>query len=248
MFLSYARVSTKEQADEDRVSIPEQLRTNKTVAGLRHADRFDISEYADRGVTGSMAFTKRPEGGRLWNDMQAGDTVIAAKLDRMFRSAADALTMLERFRERKVKLILVDIGVEPVGETATSEAFFGLLSVFANLERRMINERTLAGRAGKQARNGHTGGRVPYGWRKVGEGRNAMLVPEPVEQEAVALIMRRWPTRSISEIIDGLNKEGFVMRNGEPWDRKSGAGHMLVKSIHDREVRRAKWENREAVA
>lgn len=248
MFLSYARVSTRDQDDDDRVSISVQLRRNRAVVDLKEGAYGDISEYTDRGISGSTPFTKRPEGGRLWNEMQPGDIVIAAKLDRMFRSAADALIMLERFRERMVKLILVDIGVEPIGDTPTSEAFFGFISVIANLERKMINERTSMGRAGKQARNGHIGGEAPYGWSKVGAGRNAMLVPEPREQEAVALIMRRWHNFSVVEIIDELNEAGYRMRDGREWPRTGGNGCVRIKRIYDREMRRAKWENKEQAA
>jgi len=41
----------------------------------------------------------RPEGQRLLTALQPGDVVVAAKLDRAFRSAADALETLEELKK-----------------------------------------------------------------------------------------------------------------------------------------------------
>lgn len=226
MLLSYARVSTMRQGEEDKFSLPDQLRKNRAVAQMRNIAKFDVAEYVDSGVSGGTQFIKRPEGGRLWNEMKPGDIVVAAKLDRMFRSARDALTMLERFREHQVGVILLDIGAEPVGETAMSEAFFGLIAIFANLERRMINERTLNGRAGKKAKNGYLGASVPYGWRVDGNGKGAMLVPHADEQKAVAAVMRLClaaptaagvPRLDFRKFIPALVADGHLNRVGKPF-------------------------------
>ena len=56
------------------------------------------------GVSGGIPFAERPEGGRLWAGLQQGDVVVAAKLDRMFRSAADCLAVVEAFKARGVSL------------------------------------------------------------------------------------------------------------------------------------------------
>jgi hypothetical protein len=43
------------------------------------------------GVSGGVPFQVRPAGGRLWAELQRGDTLAAWKLDRVFRSASDCL-------------------------------------------------------------------------------------------------------------------------------------------------------------
>jgi hypothetical protein len=43
-------------------------------------------------------------------DMQSGDIVVVAKMDRMFRSALDAVQTIESFKHRKVSLWLLDLG------------------------------------------------------------------------------------------------------------------------------------------
>ena len=39
--------------------------------------------FVERGVSGSMPVTERPEGAALWRKLGKGDTLIAAKLDRL---------------------------------------------------------------------------------------------------------------------------------------------------------------------
>jgi putative DNA-invertase from lambdoid prophage Rac len=54
--------------------------------------------FTEAGVSGSVPLADRAEGRRLLAALQPGDVVITAKLDRAFRSAADALGTLEQFR------------------------------------------------------------------------------------------------------------------------------------------------------
>ena len=45
----------------------------------------------EEGVSGSVPVFDRPKGGELFAKLAKGDVVIAPKLDRLFRSALDAL-------------------------------------------------------------------------------------------------------------------------------------------------------------
>lgn len=245
MLLSYARVSTLRQGEEDKFSLPDQLRKNRAVAQMRGIPKAEIDEFVDNGISGGTQFIKRPEGNRLWTEMKPGDIVVAAKLDRMFRSARDALTMLEKFREHQVKVILLDIGIEPIGETAISEAFFGILAIFANLERRMINERTLAGRASKKAKQGYLGAGVPYGWQVKGQGKGAILLPHESEQKTVDAVMKLClaaptaagiPRLDYKKFIDKLSAEGHFNRDGKPfWPSQ-------IKRIYNYELARRQMQ------
>jgi DNA invertase Pin-like site-specific DNA recombinase len=55
--------------------------------------------FVERGVSGSMPLSDRPQGAALLAALKPGDVVIIAKLDRMFRSALDALDVLGRLKE-----------------------------------------------------------------------------------------------------------------------------------------------------
>src|SRR6266702_1582982 len=116
MILSYVRCSTEEQAAEGTTTLAKQERKNRGFAMMRGVDSFDIVNYVDAGVSGSIPMCDRPEGGRMLDDMKAGDLVVAAKLDRIFRSALDALQTVEKFKERGVDLVLLDIGTDPVNQ------------------------------------------------------------------------------------------------------------------------------------
>jgi len=42
--------------------------------------------------------------------VRPGDIIVAAKTDRVFHSAADALRVIEDFKRRKISLWLLDLG------------------------------------------------------------------------------------------------------------------------------------------
>jgi DNA invertase Pin-like site-specific DNA recombinase len=58
---------------------------------------------------GSIPFAERPESKRLLELLKPGDIIVSPKLDRMFRSALDALQTIEELKRRKVSLLLLDL-------------------------------------------------------------------------------------------------------------------------------------------
>lgn len=84
----YVRVSTAHQADQGE-SLDVQRRQ---IGGYAQVLGVAVDRtFVEHGVSGSGPFAERPEGAKLLATVRAGDTVIAAKLDRAFRSALDAL-------------------------------------------------------------------------------------------------------------------------------------------------------------
>jgi DNA invertase Pin-like site-specific DNA recombinase len=71
-----------------------------------------------------------------------GDVVIAPKLDRLFRSALDALQVAEDLRKRGVSLHLLDLGSDISG--GLSKLFLTIAAAFAEAERDRIRERMRA--------------------------------------------------------------------------------------------------------
>ncbi len=63
-----------------------------------------------------------------------GDVVITPKLDRMFRSARDALTVCDRLRAEQVSLHMIDLGGDVTGN-GISKLMFTILSAVAEAER-----------------------------------------------------------------------------------------------------------------
>jgi putative DNA-invertase from lambdoid prophage Rac len=214
MLLSYARVSLPEQARDGATSIQQQQKKNNAIAQLRTLSANDMAEYVDAGVSGSIQLGLRPAGHDMLDGARKGDVIVASKLDRLFRSARDTLTTVEILQEKGIEIILVDMGVDPVTSNGPSKLFFSMLAAFAEFERGRINERMADGRRGKRARGGFMGGKsAPYGYKVVGEGRDALVVENP---EETPLLERVWRMRNkpIREQASILRKEGFLTRTG----------------------------------
>jgi len=93
----YVRVSTERQADEG-VSLDEQKRR---IEGRAVEEGWQFAEvYVERGVSGATPFVERLKGRQLDARLRKGDILVAAKLDRMFRSALDALNVIEDLMSR----------------------------------------------------------------------------------------------------------------------------------------------------
>jgi hypothetical protein len=103
----YCRVSTARQASEGE-SLDVQRRQ---IEGYAHMHGLTLRGVTvEEGVSGSIPVHERPKGGPLFAKLQKGDVVIAPKLDRLFRSALDALQVVEDLRKRGVSLHLLDLG------------------------------------------------------------------------------------------------------------------------------------------
>lgn len=214
MLLGYARVSTAEQAADDRTSLAEQERVIKGMAMARGIGQFDLQLYVDAGVSGSIALQDRPEGGKLFADAKRGDVVVASKLDRMFRDALDAQQVYQHFKKNGIDLILYDMGVESVIKDGMSKMFFIVISAFADLERTRITERMVDGKAAKKRAGGHIGGSTPYGFDKIGSGRAARLEPNETEQKILKVVSENLYKKpgGIRRI---LRSQGLTTRTGK---------------------------------
>ena len=131
--------------------------------------------------------------------VRPGDVIIGAKLDRMFRSAIDALAMLERFRRDRIGLHLIDLGGD-VGGDMVAKLVFTILAAVAEAERERIRERISDVKADQAKRGRYLGGTVPFGWRA---GDDGQLEPVPGEQFARVRILEQralgWSLRRIAE-------------------------------------------------
>jgi putative DNA-invertase from lambdoid prophage Rac len=166
MILGYIRCSTSDQAKDDRSSLQTQTDVIEGFARTRGADKYGVQIFTDAGVSGATKLAVRPAGADLLASMKPGDTVIASKLDRMFRSASDAIDMFEVFKAAGVDLVLFDISNEPVS-TGVGKLIMTILAAVADMERIRIKERTAEGRKAAKAK-GRAVGTVPFGYQ---EGR-----------------------------------------------------------------------------
>jgi putative DNA-invertase from lambdoid prophage Rac len=214
----YTRVSTAKQADEG-LSLDVQ---HRQIDGYCIMHGFDLAEVVvEEGVSGSMPITQRPAGGALFAKLKAGDIVVAAKLDRCFRSAVDALTVVEDLKHRGIKLHLLDLGGDISGN-GLSKLFLTIAAAFAEAERDRIIERIVQIKADQRSQGRFLGGVRPFGY-DVAEGE---LIPNAAEQDAIARMRSmRAEGKSLRAIAAAVQGEGFnvshvavarILKDAEP--------------------------------
>src|SRR6478736_7316029 len=179
---SYTRVSTTAQAEEGESLGAQQRRVEGY--GMQHDLTVD-RHFVERGVSGSVPLVERPEGKTLLAILKPGDVIITPKLDRMFRSALNALGVLEGLKQQGVSLHMIDLGGDVTGN-GISKLVFTILSTVAEAERDRIRERIRDVKADQRKRKRYLGGIVPFGWQV---GQNGELVEVPAEQAAIRRVM-----------------------------------------------------------
>ena len=105
------------------------------------------------------AATDRPGLVAALDYLRSGDTLCVWKLDRLGRSVKDVLIIADNLHERGIGLRILtgklSGSYSPAGE---GKFFFTMMAAFAELERDIIHERTMAGLAAARAQ-GRNGGR-----------------------------------------------------------------------------------------
>lgn len=174
----YVRVSTIEQASNG-----ESLDTQTAkITGYAMMQGWTVDEvFVEGGVSGSVPLAERPQGQRLLAVAGKGDMIITPKLDRMFRSASDALGTLEEMKAQGTGLVMIDLGGDVTGN-GISKLVFTILSAVAENERDRIRERIREVKRHLASQGVYGGGRVPFGFDEV-DGR---LVENPKQQKALA--------------------------------------------------------------
>src|SRR3954463_4109527 len=137
--------------------------------------------FVERGVSGSRPIGERPEGALMLGKVKPGDVIITPKLDRMFRSALDALDVLARLKDRDVSLHMIDLGGDVTGN-GISKLVFTILSAVAEAERDRTRERIADVKRDQRTRDRFLGGTVPFGYRL---GEDGELIPHEGGQEAI---------------------------------------------------------------
>lgn len=141
--VGYARVSTDKQDEARQLS-----------ALRKHGITKARDLYIDHAQSGAK--TSRPEYDRMLADLEPGDRVVVAELDRLGRNSGHVILTIADLRERGI--IVESIADKVDSSTDAGEAFMGMLAIIANMERRFIQRRTKAGLAEARAQ-GRVGGR-----------------------------------------------------------------------------------------
>ena len=141
MKYGYARVSTKEQETTlqldalQRVGVPNEHITQEKRSGAG----------------------QRPKLMELLNKLGKGDTVVVYKFDRLSRSMLDLLKIIHKIESRGATFQSITEAVDT--SSPAGRMMLTMLGAFAEFERGMIRERSMAGQRAAMERGVHCGRR-----------------------------------------------------------------------------------------
>ncbi len=130
----YGRVSTKDQTTENQ-------RLEIEAAGFK-VDYW----FTDEGISGKTHATQRPQFVAMLDKIRDHETLVVSRLDRLGRDAEDVLRTVRTLAERKIEVIVLQLGKLDLGSSA-GKLMLTMLSAVAGLERSPLIERPKSGLA-----------------------------------------------------------------------------------------------------
>ena len=137
--LGYARVSTTDQDAALQIDASKKAGCYKV--------------FVDQ-ASGSL--NERPELSRLLDQIRPGDTLVVWRLDRLGRSIRHLIDSLTELSSKQIGFRSLTENIDTT--TSGRRLVFHIFAALAQMERRLLSERTRAGLAAAKAR-GHVGGR-----------------------------------------------------------------------------------------
>ncbi len=190
--VAYCRVSTEEQAISG-LGLAAQEKAIR--AECRRRGLPVVAVHTDAGLSGKTLTRPALTAALAALDSGAGSVLMVAKLDRLTRSVHDATGLMLTAESGGWGLVALDAPVDTT--TPQGAAMAQVLAVFAELERRLVGERTKAALAVKRAQG-------------VRLGRPPTLSVEVVER----IVAAKEAGSTWSAIARELNDEGVPTAQG----------------------------------
>lgn len=211
--VAYMRVSTDGQAGEDKFGLDAQR--DQIIAYCKKNDIEIVNWFIDEDVSGAAEVKPGLD------DIIAGaatnppvEMVITAKSDRVSRDVAYYYAYKIRLQQVGIKIVSI---TEDFGQAGVLAPMLEAVTVaMAQVERGVIAARTSGGRAVKASRGGYSGGRTPYGYVADKNIKGMVIVPEQAEVVRKIFEMKKSGC-TYQQIVDELNKNGFVNKSGGKW-------------------------------
>lgn len=206
--IGYIRVSTEQQAGDDKFGIDAQ---KQEILLYANNNGYNIVDWKIDEVSGAK--DDRP----ALNEILYGDdvtnppfeAVIIFKNDRLARDTKLYFYYLYTLEKRNIKLLSTKEEFSEGSEFAN--IYRALLQFVAEQERKNIALRTSKGRSIKAQCGGYSGGRCPYGYSV----KNGVLTINEDERPIVEFIFQEIKKgNSMLGIADKLAKQGYVTRKG----------------------------------
>lgn len=217
MIIIYARKSVER---ENSISCETQIEYCKSM--IKPDERGEkVKTIVDNGFSGGNV--NRDGFQEMMKLIRQGKVrkVIVYKLDRMSRSLADFVDILNEFKQHDVKFVSSQESFDtasPYGEMIVK-----LLAVFAEFERTSIIERVTQAYAHRSEMGFYMGGRQPYGFELVPAVirgiKTKKLNPIPSQIEQIRYIYEVYAQESVSlrRLLDILIAENKKPLDGSDW-------------------------------
>lgn len=210
---AYIRVSTVEQAGEDRYSLKSQLEAIQKQCDMEGLTIVDT--YADRGISGT-SMDKRLELQRLLEDAKTGkfDKVFVLRISRMARNTKDLLQIVDELQNYNVSFKSISENFEV--ETSSGKMIAQILASFSEYEANVIRDNTSEGLL-QRAHAGLYSGPIPLGFDKTEQASEPMSI-NSYEASIVQQIYDMYEkSNGFRAIANTLNKGGHQTKRGNPF-------------------------------
>jgi site-specific DNA recombinase len=208
----YGRKSVEDRTATDFGSIEAQRESCEAFVKSQAALGWTAlpTRYDDEGFTG--ANVDRPALARLLADIEAGnvDAVVVYKIDRLSRSIADFVGLMETFDRRGVSFVSVTQQFNT--STSVGRLTLNLLTVFAQFERETISERTRDKMRAARRRGKFTGGALLLGYDRAPEGRR-LVVNEAEAARVRAIFDLYLDRRSLVAVVQEAGSRGWTTKS-----------------------------------
>jgi site-specific DNA recombinase len=200
------------------------------ISSQRHEGWIALPDrYDDGGFSGGNM--ERPAIKRLFADIEQGliDVVVVYKIDRLSRSIADFVRLMEFFEKHSVVFVSVTQSFNT--QNSMGKLMLNILLSFAQFEREVTSERIRDKIAASKKKGMYMGGQVPLGYDVV----DKKLKVNIVEAETIRFIYEEYyRTLSPLKVVKALDAQGLrtktrVYENG----KTVGGKKICTKLVYD---------------
>jgi site-specific DNA recombinase len=207
----YCRVSSDERLDQSFNSIDAQREAGAAFVESQRTEGWELipDTYEDAGFSGGNM--NRPALKRLLTDIKSGrvDMIVVYKIDRLSRSLANFVHMVELFDKHQVSFSSVTQQIN--SSTSMGRLMLNVLLSFAQFEREVTGERIRDKIKAAKSKGMWMGGTVPLGYRVV----DRKLLVDPSEAKTVKWIFNSYlETKSTTHMVKTLAHEGVKSKRG----------------------------------
>ncbi len=177
-----------------RVSTDSQELNNQKLEILDYANKnqFNIDEWMQIKIS-SRKSTKDRLIDQLLEKLTIGNCLVVAELSRLGRSIAEIITIVDTLIKKQVKVIIIKQGMVINGKNdMNTKVMITMFSLFAEIERDLISERTKNGLARAKAEGKIIG-------RPTGNGKSRL---DGKVDEIKGLLQKKVSKKAIATILD----------------------------------------------